>query len=85
MNLSSLQPKKLLLCTALLFTDSLSKVLIATSQLISKFFKPKFPHSRTKCESVVVNCIAPMIAAELCQDLDKVNFVSVTIDASNKK
>jgi len=26
-----------------------------------------------------------MIAAELRQDLDKVNFVSVTIDASNRK
>ena len=26
-----------------------------------------------------------MIAAELCQELDKENFVSVTIDASNRK
>jgi len=28
----------------------------------------------------IVNCIAPMIAAELRQELDEANFVSVTID-----
>ena len=31
------------------------------------------------------NCIAPMITAELLQNLSKVNFVSVIIDASNRK
>jgi len=34
--------------------------------------------ARTKCESVIVNCISPMIAAELRQELDKADFVSVT-------
>jgi len=34
---------------------------------------------------VVINCIAPIIAAELRQALDIVNFVSFTIDASNRK
>jgi len=29
---------------------------------------------------VIVNCIAPMIAAELRQELDEVNFVSLTVD-----
>ena len=36
-------------------------------------------------ESVIVKCIAPMIAAERRQKLDKVNFVSLTIDASSRK
>jgi len=58
MNLCSLQRKMLLVCITLLLTDSLSKVLIATSQLISNFFEPKFALARTKCESVVVNCVA---------------------------
>ena len=34
---------------------------------------------------MVVNCSAPMIAAELRRELNKANFVFVTIDASNKK
>jgi len=32
-----------------IFTDSLLKVLIATSKLVSNFFKPKFPIGGTKC------------------------------------
>jgi len=64
---------------------SLFKVLIATFKQVSKIFEPKFSIARTKYESGIVNCISPMIAAELCQELDKENFVSVTIDASNRK
>jgi len=41
-------------------------------------FEPKFAIARTKCESMIVNRIAPMIAAELRQELDKADFVSVT-------
>ena len=48
-------------------------------------FEPTFAIARTKCESVIVNCIAPIIAAELRQELDKANFVSVTVDASTIK
>jgi len=50
-----------------------------------KNFEPKFAIARRKCESVIINCFAPMIAAELHQNLDKVNFVSLTTDASNRK
>jgi len=64
---------------------SLSKFLIATSKLVSKIFESIFAIARRKCESVIVNRIAPMIAAELRHELDKANFVSVTIDASNRK
>ena len=51
-----------------------------TSNLVSNFFEPTFAIARTKCESVIVNCISPMIAAELRQELDKVNLVSVVTD-----
>ena len=49
-----------------------------------KLFEPKLATAKTKCESVVINCIAPMIAAELRQ-LHKLDFVSVTVDASKRK
>ena len=39
-----------------------------TSKLISKFFEPKFALARTKCEAVIVNCIGPMVAADLQQE-----------------
>ena len=56
-----------------------------TSKLISKFFESKFALARTKCEAVIVNCIGSMVAADLRQELGKANFVTVTIDASNRK
>ena len=34
-----------------------------TSNPVSNFFKPKFAIARTKCELMVINCIAPMVAA----------------------
>ena len=34
---------------------------------------------------MIVNCIAPMIAAELRQELDKANFASVTTEVTNRK
>ncbi|XP_078495454.1 uncharacterized protein LOC144750537 [Ciona intestinalis] len=56
-----------------------------TSKLVSKLFEPKFSLGKTKCESIVVNVIAPMSTDELRKELDLVNFVTVTIDASNRK
>ena len=56
-----------------------------TSKLVSKFFEPKFALARMKCEAVIVNAIAPMVAADLRQELGKANFVTVTIDALNRK
>jgi len=53
--------------------------------VVSKIFEPKFAIARTKCESVIVKCIAPIIAAELRQELDKANFVSAAIDGPNSK
>ena len=56
-----------------------------TSKLVSKLFEPKFALRRTKCEVVLTNCIAPMIVAELRQELNKENFISASIDISNRK
>jgi len=48
-------------------------------------FEPKFVIAKTKCESIIVNCIATMIAAELCQELDKANFISITIEQDKER
>ena len=53
--------------------------------LVSKLFEPEFALRRTKCEAMLINCIAPMIAAELRQELKKASFISASIDASNRK
>ena len=56
-----------------------------TSKLVSKSFEPKFALRSTKLEAVLTNCIAPMITAELRQELNKANFILASIDASNRK
>lgn len=56
-----------------------------SSKLISKFFEPKFGLARTKCEAIIINMIAPMAVKELNDDLSTSNFVTLTIDASNRK
>ena len=56
-----------------------------TSKLVSKLFEPKFSLGKTKCEAIVVKVIAPMCIDEHHQELDQINFVTVSIDASNMK
>lgn len=56
-----------------------------SAKLISKFFEPKFSLGKTKCEAIILNVIAPLAQEELKEDLTKSNFVSVTMDASNRK
>ena len=56
-----------------------------TSKLVSKLFEPKFSLGKTKCEAIVFKVIAPMCIDELHQELDQINFVTVSIDASNMK
>ena len=56
-----------------------------TSKLVSKLFEPKFSLGKTKCEAIVVNIIAPMCIEELHQELDQINFVTVSINASSMK
>ena len=50
-----------------------------------KLSETKFSPGRTKREATVINVISPMCADELRLELDKVNFVTITIDASNVK
>ena len=73
---STLNNERSYFCVSRCYLRSLLKILIATSKLVSKIFEPKLAIARTKCESVIVHCISPMIAAELRQELDKANFVS---------
>ena len=56
-----------------------------TAKLVSKLFEPKFALRRTKCEAVLTNCVAPMIATKLRQELTTANFISASIDALNRK
>ncbi|KAL4092358.1 hypothetical protein QTP88_026878 [Uroleucon formosanum] len=41
--------------------------------------------ARTKTEAIIVNVISPYIFNELLKDLKDVNFVTLTIDSSNRK
>ncbi|GBM16180.1 hypothetical protein AVEN_126446-1 [Araneus ventricosus] len=56
-----------------------------SSKLISKFFEPKSSLGKTKCEAIVLNAIAPLAQEELKENLTKSNYVSVSMDASNRK
>ena len=56
-----------------------------TSKLVSKLFEPKFSLGKTKCETIVVKVIAPMCIEKLHQELDQINFVTVSIDVPNLK
>lgn len=56
-----------------------------TSKLIKKLFDPKFSAARTKTEAIIVNVISPYIFNALLEDLNTVNFITITIDSSNRK
>lgn len=56
-----------------------------TAKLIKKFFEHKYSGARTKTEAIIVNVISPYIFNELLKDLKDVNFVTLTIDSSNRK
>lgn len=56
-----------------------------SSKLISTFFETKFSLGKTKCEAIVQNVIAPVAQEELKEDLNKSNFVSFSMNASNRK
>lgn len=54
------------------------------SKLLSRFFEPKFTLAKTKCESIILNVITPYWREKLLEDLNKANFVTIIVDASNK-
>lgn len=56
-----------------------------TSKLIKKLFESKFSGARTKTEAVIVNVISPFIFQNLLEGLKDANYISLTIDSSNRK
>lgn len=54
-----------------------------TAQLTRKLYESKFTCARTKCDAIVSNVLAPWATTLVTQDLDQVEFVSLSIDASN--
>lgn len=54
-----------------------------TAQLTRKLYEPKFSCARTKGDVIVRNVFAPWATTMLRQDLDQVEFVSLSIDSSN--
>ena len=54
-----------------------------TAQLTKKLHEPKFSCARTKGQTIVNNIFATWATTIVMQDLDKVEFVSLSIDSSN--
>lgn len=56
---------------------------VCTAQLTRKLYEPKFTCARTKCEAIVSNVFAPWATSLVTQDLEQVEYVSLSIDVSN--
>lgn len=56
-----------------------------TSKLIKKMYDPKFSAGKTKTEAIAVNVLSPHIFDKVLEGLSKSRYVSIIIDASNKK
>jgi hypothetical protein len=54
-----------------------------TAQLTRKLYEPTFTCARTKCDAIVSNVLAPWATTLVTQDLDQVEFVSLSIDTFN--
>uniref|UniRef100_A0A674CR22 DUF4371 domain-containing protein n=1 Tax=Salmo trutta TaxID=8032 RepID=A0A674CR22_SALTR len=55
----------------------------STAKLTRKLYEPKSTCARTKCDAIVSNVLAPWATTLVTQDLDQVECVSLSIDASN--
>jgi len=58
---------------------------ICNSKFISSFFEPNFTLGKTKCKAFVLNVLAPVAFDQLREDLNECNFITVSMDASNRK
>lgn len=54
-----------------------------TALLNRKLYEPKFSCARTKCDAIVTNVFAPWAMTLLTEDLNKADFVSLSVDCSN--
>ncbi|KAL4131790.1 hypothetical protein QTP88_009047 [Uroleucon formosanum] len=56
-----------------------------TTTLIKKLHERKFSCARTKCESIILNVLAPFAINQIIDELKAVNFATIMIDTSNHK
>ncbi|VVC35789.1 Hypothetical protein CINCED_3A001819 [Cinara cedri] len=54
-----------------------------TTALIKMLHEKKFSCARTKCESIILNVLAPFAMDQIIDELKAVNFATVMIDTSN--
>jgi hypothetical protein len=55
-----------------------------TSKLLKKLYDPKFSSARTKTEAIIINVISPFISDNVLHSLENINYVTVTMDSSNR-
>jgi len=56
-----------------------------TANLIKKLHEKKFSFVRNKCESIILNVLAPFAIDQIIDELKAVNFATIMIDTSNHK
>jgi 2-oxoglutarate dehydrogenase complex dehydrogenase (E1) component-like enzyme len=56
-----------------------------TSSVIRRLHEEKFSSGRTKCESIVVNTLAPFAMQQILEELESVKYLTVMVDTSNHK
>ncbi|XP_074838051.1 uncharacterized protein LOC142004355 isoform X2 [Carettochelys insculpta] len=56
-----------------------------TSQVIKNLHQPKFSSAPSKSEAIIRSVLAPLSTEELQCDLEKCSFITLCVDASNKK
>jgi len=54
-----------------------------TTILIKKLHDKKFSCARTKCESIILNILAPFAMDQIIDKLKTVNYTTVMMDTSN--
>ncbi|KAL4098108.1 hypothetical protein QTP88_022777 [Uroleucon formosanum] len=59
--------------------------MVCTTTLIKKLHEKKFSCARTKCESIILNVLAPFAMNQIIDELKAVNFATIIIDTSNHK
>ncbi|GBO46480.1 hypothetical protein AVEN_160992-1 [Araneus ventricosus] len=70
--------------TTQLDTNSVSEHQTAHLNWFKKLYDPKFSSARTKTEEIILNVISPFIFDNVSRSLENVNYVTVTMDSSNR-
>jgi hypothetical protein len=56
-----------------------------TSSVIRRLHKEKLSRGRTRCESIVVNVLAPFAMQQILEELESVKYLTVMVDTSDHK